>query len=151
MERDLPALAEMRWNFRTEDSPDTPRTSKDAFIAACTGFLRRGLEMGNWVYWIAERDGTMVSHIFVQRIAKVPKPNRLHEEYGYVTNVYTRPAYRRQGIGSELLRRVQAWAKEQDLEMLIVWPGGNAVPFYEREGFHADLEALVYEVRSSVE
>ena len=39
----------------------------------------------------------------------MPKPERLDDAYGYVTNVYTRSGYRGQGIGSELMERVVAW------------------------------------------
>jgi GNAT superfamily N-acetyltransferase len=67
-----------------------------------------------------------------------------------VTNVYTRPPYRGQGIGTELLERVKAWARGEDLQVLIVWPGEESVAFYERAGFSAENEVLEYTVRTCV-
>jgi GNAT superfamily N-acetyltransferase len=150
IEGDLTALAEMRWTFRTEGDAPAPAVGREPFVAACVAFLRQGLANGRWIYWIAELDGEIVSHIFVRRVRKVPKPSRLHDEYGYVTNVYTRPPYRGQGIGSELLERVKAWARGEDLEVLIVWPSEESVAFYERAGFCAENEVLEYTVRACV-
>jgi GNAT superfamily N-acetyltransferase len=150
MENDLIALAEMRWDFRMEDNGIIPVVSRQDFMDACASFLSRGLADGRWAYWVAELEGEIVSHIYIQRIYKVPKPNRLQDAYGYVTNVYTRPAYRGQGIGSELLRHVLDWAKEQDLECLIVWPSERSVAFYERAGYTAAHEILEREIRPYV-
>jgi GNAT superfamily N-acetyltransferase len=94
-------------------------------------------------------DGDIASQVFVQRITKVPKPSKLHDAFGYVSNVYTKPAYRGQGIGSNLLARVKTWAKEQDFEFLIAWPSEASVRFYERAGFGA-TEAVEYSVRPYV-
>jgi GNAT superfamily N-acetyltransferase len=60
-----------------------------------------------------------------------------------------KPAYRGRGIGSELLRHVQAWAKAQDLEFLIVWPSEASESYYARAGF-TPTEAVVYAVRPYV-
>ncbi len=139
---DCRALAALRWEFRREGASDVPSIAYGAFVEACTTFLQQGLASQQWVYWIAVQDGVIVSHIFVQRIAKVPKPERLDDAYGYVTNVYTRPAQRRQGMGAELLTQVVRWAKHQDLEMLVVWPSPASIHFYERAGFTRTGEML---------
>lgn len=59
-----------------------------------------------------------------------------------MTSVYALPEVRNQGIGSLLLRRVIEWAKEQRLELLLLWPSERSVPFYERAGFVRSPDAL---------
>ena len=141
-EADARTLAEMRWTWRAGEDGVRPVVSREAFLDECAAFLRQGIVDGTWVCWVAEVEGLIVSHINVRRVRKVPKPNRLHDEIGYVTNVYTRPAYRGQGIGAALLTRVVGWARERDLDVLFMWPSECAVPFYERAGFRAENEIL---------
>ena len=142
-EDDLEALAALRWEFRREGAEGDPSDcEKWDFIEACTLFLQRGLRRRIWVYWVAEEAGEIVSHVFVQMIEKVPKPGDLNGKWGYVTNVYTRPAFRDRGIGSELMGNVVAWAKEIGLELLIVWPSRESVPFYRRAGFSPPEEMM---------
>jgi ribosomal protein S18 acetylase RimI-like enzyme len=141
---DLPQLAAMRWDFRLEER--AAAHNKETFLPACVDFLQRKMAE-NWTYWIAATEGQIVSHIFVCRIDKVPKPNRLQDADGYVTNVYTRPAYRGRGIGSALMRRVTAWAQEQDLGTLFVWPSAASVRFYERAGFAGQSEVMECHLR----
>ena len=133
-EADAEQLARMRWDFRTE-GPHSPGVTKEDFVAAYAKFFRAGLGSGKWAAWIAEGDGTILSHAFVQRIEMVPKPARLDDCFGYLTNVYTRPAHRTKGIGSELLRRLREWARGEGFELLIVWPSEQSTVFYERIGF----------------
>jgi GNAT superfamily N-acetyltransferase len=149
-ESDLDALAQVRWDFRLEESLGTPVHGRQSFLEACIAFLRRGLASQRWVYWVAVYEGTIVSHVFVQRIDKVPKPNRLDDGFGYVTNVYTRPAYRGRGIGSELMAHVVEWAQAQDLECLLVGPSDASVRFYERAGFRWNEDLMEYVIRPYV-
>jgi GNAT superfamily N-acetyltransferase len=107
------------------------------------------LESGQMTVWIAESDGEIIANMFVEQIVKVPKPSKLDDRFGYVTNVHARETYRNQGIGSELLKRLQAWALEQDMEFLVVWPSERSVPFYQRAGF-IGRDALEFEVRPYV-
>lgn len=146
---DAARLAALRWDFRTEDGAPA-EMSREEFIAACAAVLIEELASGQWAYWVADDAGELVATIFVRRIRKVPKPLRLHDEFAYATNVYTRPAYRNQGVGSELLAHVIAWAREQDFENIILWPSERAVSFYTRAGFQPDAEALNLELRPYV-
>ena len=146
-EMDVAELAAMRWESRLEGAPETPVYDRETFLRACRTFLQQGLADQRWTYWVATTDGQIVAHIFIQRIPKVPKPNHSAEAFGYVTNVYTRPAYRNQGIGTQLMAQVLQWATNQDLESLIVWPSAPSVRFYERAGFRGSPEMLEYEIR----
>ncbi|MBW3622055.1 MAG: GNAT family N-acetyltransferase [Armatimonadetes bacterium] len=92
----------------------------------------------DWAFWVAEAEGEVVSTLFVHRIRKIPRPQRLHDSYGYITNVYTKPAYRNRGIGGGLMDHVFSWAKAEDLEHLIVWPRPGSERFYARAGFTSE-------------
>jgi hypothetical protein len=48
------------------------------------------------------------------------------------------------------MTHVLQWAKEQELESLIVWPSEASVGFYARAGFRGSLDMLEYEVRPYV-
>ncbi len=147
---DLPVLAQMRWDFRMEDQAAASRHSQAEFLTAYIDFLQEGLATGRWAFWVAEVEGQVVAHMFVQIIPKVPKPNALADRFGYLTNVYTRPAFRNRGIGEVLLAAVQAWALAADLEMLVVWPSQRSSSFYQRAGFEAG-ESWEYSVRPEID
>jgi GNAT superfamily N-acetyltransferase len=141
-EKDLQQLAELRWDFRTEDDEEIPAVSRDVFLEACVTFMRQGLDRGDQAYWLAVQGEEIIANIFVQMIPMVPRPCKIDDRFGYVTNNYTRPNHRNQGIGSELMKRVTEWATEQDLELLIVWPSDRAVTFYERAGFTPETDIM---------
>lgn len=138
---DLRQLAELRWEFQKPSGNDS-ETVREDFLRYCARFLENGLEDGTWVYWVAEADGLIVSHAFVQRIRKVPRPGCLIGEFGYLTNVYTRPEYRRRGYGGRLLDTIREWAGEEGLELLIVWPSRESAGFYEKAGYSAENEIM---------
>ncbi|HZU87424.1 MAG TPA: GNAT family N-acetyltransferase, partial [Anaerolineaceae bacterium] len=72
------------------------------------------------------------------RVQKIPKLSNLSPEFGYVTNVYTRPEWRGQGIGAQVMEEAKAWAKAAGLEMFVLWPAEGREAFYQRAGFHPD-------------
>ena len=128
--------AHMGMMFDTIDTDKNGSISRAEFTAACLEFLRESQVEGRWTFWIAiDEDGTIVSNAYVYRIPKVPRPGRLRGQMGYVTNVYTRPERRGQGIGARLLGCMQAWARENGIERLILWPAEGRQNFYARLGF----------------
>jgi GNAT superfamily N-acetyltransferase len=141
-ETDFPRLARLRWDFHTERHAPRPGITLEIFLPACQEFLLKAQAAGNWSFWVAEQDGQIIANAFVQSILKVPYPGRLDPEFGYVTNVYTCPKYRDQGIGAELIRLIKEWGLEQRLEMLVLWPSRRSLTFYQRAGFLPSDEAL---------
>jgi GNAT superfamily N-acetyltransferase len=139
-EKDFFQLARMRWDFRQESGQETAALSFEEFAEVCVDFLRN--QAKNYTYWIAESEGEIVSHIFVSRVALVPRPCRTNDAFGYLTNVYTKPDFRGKNVGSGLLRKVIDWARAEDLELLLVYPSDESVNFYRRSGFKDDKEIL---------
>jgi GNAT superfamily N-acetyltransferase len=130
---DGPVLARMRWEMSAEDGAQV--RGYDGYESEFLPFWRDAVDGGRWHVWIGEADGVAVSTIWVYRVPKVPRPHPEPRSYGYVTNVYTVPAYRNARIGSAVLARVVEWALEQDLEGLYVSPSERSLQFYERAGF----------------
>jgi len=144
-ESDVLMLSEMRWEHEYEEEGKF-NISKEDFIKECNLFLVNGLKSGAWEYWIAEEDNKIVSNIYINRIRKVPKPQKLFAEIGYVTNVHTKAEFRNKGIGTELLKNVKQWAITNKIELLFVWPSQRSITFYERQGFCSSNEIMELEI-----
>jgi predicted N-acetyltransferase YhbS len=139
---DIPTLVRMRWEFETERAA-AESAAYEEFVAACADFLGRALAGERWRIWVAEAEGEVVAHIFLQLIEKVPRPGSTCTHMAYMTNVYTQPERQGQGIGGGLLREVCRWAEEARLQLIIVWPSERSVSFYARAGFEPVQDAMV--------
>jgi len=107
-------------------------------------FLNQALEGDQWFIWVAEEDGEIVSHIYVELVQKVPRPGRITNPFAFMTNVYTVEAYRNKGIGSQLISKVNSWVKERDIEFVIVWPSDDSVNYYKKNGYVHVEEPMEY-------
>ena len=136
-QQDAAELARLRWDFS-----DQSNQQYAIFAEQFTVFLQRALMSGTWAIWVAEYEGKLIANIYVQLVEKVPRPGRPRAYYGFVTNVYSEPFARNQGIGSQLMRAVQDWARERYAEFLVVWPSEESVRFYQRAGFVRNVDIL---------
>lgn len=143
---DALVLAKLRWDFRAEDG-EVPIESFEAFERRFLAHFITGVADGTWTRWVAEISGTIVGTMAVHRITPVPRPCRSSDQWGYVTDCYTVPAWRGQGIGAALLAHVIDWAQAEDFEELIVSPAERARPFYARAGFGPDDDFLLLRLR----
>ncbi|MCU6712924.1 GNAT family N-acetyltransferase [Paenibacillus sp. J5C_2022] len=133
-EEDIDALIMMRWEFTLEYQSDVS-DHYELFATECRVFLEQALRGDRWHIWVAEMEGVIASHVYIQLIDKVPRPGRITYPFAYMTNVYTDPAYRSQGVGSQLLKAIQGWAVESKFEFIIVWPSEESREFYVRNGY----------------
>ena len=87
--------------------------------------------------WVAEADRGLAGCVWLQLVEKVPHPNRGRWErpVAYVTNMYVVPELRDRGIGRELLDRAIAYAREREVDGIVLWPSPRSAPFYARAGF----------------
>jgi GNAT superfamily N-acetyltransferase len=141
---DVDELVQMRSDFTFEDLEKTTAAATSGYEEACRAFLADAIPSDRWQIWVAEVEHQLVAHAFVALVDKVPRPIRENARIAYLTNVYTRPAFRSHGIGAAVIRRAQQAAREADVELMIVWPSDESVEFYEREGFERPDEPLIW-------
>jgi ribosomal protein S18 acetylase RimI-like enzyme len=139
---DIPQLISMRWQFALEHEDVQPHVYKE-FIEIYGEFLKSALNDHRWTIWLSESDGSILSHVFIQQVDVVPRPGKKLSPLGYVTNVYTLPEHRNKGICGEILETAKLNAKDENLELLIVWPSNKSVNFYQRHGFSQNTENMV--------
>ena len=53
------------------------------------------------------------------------------------------PEYRRQGIGTLVVREAEAWAKELGFATVVVESRDNKIPFYEQMGYSSDFDQKI--------
>jgi GNAT superfamily N-acetyltransferase len=139
--KDIPHLIRMRFDF-TAESYEIDPSLYESFHTECLGFFDEIQESGRWKIWVAEIDENIVSHVYVELIDTVPRPGRKKSPWGYMTNVYTVPDYRSKGIGGKIMDEINAWARENGLTFLMVWPSESSVDFYSRYGFKRAEEVM---------
>src|ERR1044072_4149057 len=90
---DVVQLAKIRWEFRSESGDELPVVNFQEFTNYYTAFFKQGLENRNRVHWLAEIGDEIIATTVVQKIDMVPRPCKLNDQFGYITDNYTKPAY----------------------------------------------------------
>jgi GNAT superfamily N-acetyltransferase len=87
---------------------------------------------------VGELDGALVCTC---TLVIVPNLTRQARPYALVENVVTDRAYRRQGIGTAILRHAleQAW-EEGCYKVMLLTGRDDTVRFYEQAGFRSDMK-----------
>ncbi len=94
------------------------------------------------IEWLVEDKGTIVATGAIVFYAFPPSYTNASGIRGYITNMYTHPTYRKQGIATSLLERLIQEAKDRNV--IKVWLGASTLgrPVYEKFGFKQSDEWL---------
>lgn len=98
-------------------------------------WLRTHLAEGSFLAWIAEDGGIVVAASGLTVLDRPPYPGNPRGLDGYVTNMYTLPAYRRQGLARQLLEVIIAHARRVGIKRLFLEASREGQPLYEQFGF----------------
>ncbi|WP_027964098.1 GNAT family N-acetyltransferase [Halalkalibacillus halophilus] len=142
--KDLKQLIKMRWDFTIEYDESKRKASYEEFEKECHAFLVHAINQDTWFIWVAEEDGVIISHIYIELIHKVPRPGRVTRPFAYLTNTYTLPSYRKKGIGSKVLQAIHSWVDQQQYEFVFVWPSDESIDYYRRNGYEHCSEPMEY-------
>jgi GNAT superfamily N-acetyltransferase len=154
---DARELAASRYRFRTTfdaptpPAPDVAFENEDAFVARAAPLIAEFLGSGRWQAWVAERDGGICGHLFLQLIDKMPNPDpREPERLGYLTSFFVEPELRDRAVGSALMQELEAFATRSRVEkILIVGTTQRSRSLYARRGYASSADLLQKRVPAS--
>ncbi len=98
-------------------------------------FFHKKLSDGSLVQWICEDGGAFAATGGIIFYELPPSYANKSGIKGYITNMYTAPAYRGQGLATQILDKLAAEATERGISQL--WLGASKMgrPVYEKYGF----------------
>ena len=101
-------------------------------------FFMQGMQDDTLVEWVAEENGALVATAAIIFYPFPPSFTNPGGVRGYLTNVYTSPAFRGRGIAGDLLRQLMAEAKKRKVSTLMLSASAMGRPVYEKLGFAGD-------------
>jgi len=131
---DFPALAQMRYRFRTEvGSPTEPRSR---FVRRCTSWMKKRFRVDSraWRCWVVDDGNQLLGHVCVHLFEKMPNPLNEREVHAYLTNFYVVPEMRGRGFGRRLLNEALSWCRAQSTDAVILWATPKSKSLYRRCG-----------------
>ena len=138
---DLDFLVEERLRF-IKVGPDHENYA--AIRQNCRAFFEDGLNAQTCDAVIAEEEGHCIGTTIAFYYLSVPSSRNHTGKNAYITSVFVEPDYRRQGIASEMLRRIVARAQAYGCVNIMLTATDMGKPLYEKLGFIQTPNAMLY-------
>lgn len=103
---------------------------------------RRYFAEGDQTTMLAVDDGEAVACATICYIACLPTRHHPAGKRAHIMNVYTKSAYRRQGIGKRLVEMLMGEARERGVTHISLEATDMGRPLYEGLGFHESEEYM---------
>ncbi len=98
-------------------------------------FFIKKMKDGTLVEWVAEENNVIIATAAIVFFEFPPSYKNKSGIKGYITNMYTAPAYRGRGIAVSLLNKLFTEAKERKVEHLWLSASQMRRPVYQKLGF----------------
>ncbi len=95
-------------------------------------WLRMADRRHTWLAWAGDWPIGMAALVVFERM---PAPGSPTAHWGYVSQVWVDPAYRRRGVATALMGAAIEWAREQQMVRLVLNPSEISRPMYAALGF----------------
>jgi GNAT superfamily N-acetyltransferase len=133
---DLEALVRLRVAlFRELHVRDEDELTWDELADATRQYLAAKLPRGEFLAWVAEADGAIVSTSGLVFFERPPSPHHLAGLDAYVMNMFTLPAWRGRGLASALLRELIAYVRTTNARRIWLSASEAGRPIYAAAGF----------------
>lgn len=136
---DLPTIMRHRREMFT-DMGYRDTASLDAMEATSVPFIRAGLENGSYRGWLMETTEGVVAGGGVAILDYPSSPRDPSLRRAYILNMYTEPAYRRQGLAKTIVEAMIRWCREQGFAWVSLHASADGRHLYETMGFQPTNE-----------
>ncbi len=137
---DIPELIKFKLLLLDELNPNEDTGNLDILKNELELFFSEYIKRNEFIAWIADYHGRIVSTsgLVLWRIA--PRYDCLHGRYGYILNMYTIPEFRKNGISTELLKKLIEEAKKMNIDILNLHATKDGINMYRKFGFKDPID-----------
>ena len=132
---DAELLTVMRLEMRKERETAVCPVSEEEFFRCNLSFFRTQIAAGSFIAFIAYEGDRAAACSGLSLEIHPPTYENMSGKLGYVTNMYTRPAWRRRGLAVMLLDRLAETARQEGCRRLCLNASAMGRPVYLRYGF----------------
>lgn len=129
---DLGILVQLRMDFVDAVNKETATVS---FRAAVRDFLMEHLEWDDFLCYVAEENGEILSCAMLSLYEVLPYLGNESGKCGYLFNVYTLPSHRGKGCGGEVVKRILAEASAMSVKEVRLNTSEEAQELFLQQGF----------------
>lgn len=142
--QDIEALVNLRVAFLGEVNGAEFERMKDRLFEENRRYFQQAIAEDTFVAWMALNGGEIVATTGLTLYEAPPTFSCVNGKIGYISNVYTLPRYRAQGIASKLMERLMAEAKDRGCTKVVLNATDMGRPVYEKIGFMDAENEMVY-------
>jgi GNAT superfamily N-acetyltransferase len=116
----------------------------EAMATATATWLEAAIPSQTYRGWLAVTDADVVvagGGLIV--IPWPPGPMTMDPRCGFVFNVYTDPAHRKQGLGRRLMETMHDWCRSEGIERVVLNASAFGQPLYEQMGYVVANEPMM--------
>ena len=140
---DADILAMIRSIFLMEANDFSSETERKTMEIANKIYFEKALGDGSFLAWLALDDSKVVATSGLSFITAPPNFKRPDGREAHIMNMFTFSDYRKQGIGSELLKRTIAEAKMRGYKKITLNATDMGKSLYEKYGFNDVIGSMV--------
>lgn len=141
--RDIPTLVALRRELFAAMGYREPELLSQVANASARYFAT-ALPRGEFRAWVAEVDGEVVGCGGLVIHTVPPTPRNLAGKEGYIMNMFTRPKWRRRGIGTAILSCILDQLRREDIPLASLHATLDGRPIYKRAGFTESNEMRLH-------
>lgn len=132
---DIPELIKLKLALLDELNVNEDKTKLDTLKKELEKFFEDHIGTTEFISWLVEYDGEIIATSGLLLWKVPPRYDCLHGRYGYISNMYTVPEFRKNGISTELLKRLIEDAKKLNIDILNLHATKDGIQMYRRFGF----------------
>jgi GNAT superfamily N-acetyltransferase len=111
-------------------------------------YFSESIPTEEFIGWLAFNEGELVATSGLSFYRVPPVFNNLTGRVGYIMNMFTKPEWRRKGIGSKLLEIMMEEAKKKNISKLVLHATDDGKPLYEKFGFKTKHTEMVFRLKN---
>ncbi|MBD3191693.1 MAG: GNAT family N-acetyltransferase [Candidatus Heimdallarchaeota archaeon] len=146
---DIDLLVNLRIEFLYEALALPKETPAKALRKSLKNYFQRKMPKKEFIAWLAFNNDECIATSGLSFYDVPPVFSNPSGKKAYIMNMYTRPPWRRKGIGTELLKRLLEEIKTRRIKVVVLHATEMGKTLYEKFGFREtnEMELKIGEIK----